>query len=130
MTDASRTRRLHPAVAFALDLVLVLVFCAIGRASHDEAVFGPGYIVTAWPFVAGLLAGTLVALAFRRPLERVAAGAIVWIAAVAGGMILRGVSGQGTALPFVIVATISLAVLLFGWRLAALAVRRAQRERA
>lgn len=36
---------------------------------------------------------------------------------VAVGMLLRAVSGQGTALPFVIVATLTLGVFLVGSRL-------------
>jgi hypothetical protein len=35
---------------------------------------------------------------------------------VAIGMLLRALTGAGTALPFVIVATITLGAFLLGWR--------------
>jgi hypothetical protein len=48
-----------------------------------------------------------------------------WLGTVALGMALRVVSGQGTAVSFVIVALIFLGLFLLGWRLLArLAARR------
>ena len=44
-------------------------------------------------------------------------GPPVWLATVFAGMALRSVVGQGTALPFVIVATTFLGAALLGWRL-------------
>jgi len=40
------------------------------------------------------------------------------------GMALRVVSGQGTAVAFIVVATVFTALLLLGWRLVARMVRR------
>lgn len=119
------TRRALPALA--LDAALVLVFAAIGRATHDGDVFGPGGLglaETAWPFLAALAAGWMVSLAWRRPSAALRSGIPIWLVTVAGGMLLRAVSGQGTALAFVIVATVTLAVLLIGWRGVAALVRR------
>ena len=45
------------------------------------------------------------------------AGVAVWLGAVAVGMLLRAVTGQTVVLPFVIVALLSLALLLVGYRL-------------
>jgi hypothetical protein len=42
------------------------------------------------------------------------------------GLLLRAVSGQGTALPFIIVATLTLALFLLGWRSVLALVRRAR----
>jgi hypothetical protein len=42
----------------------------------------------------------------------------VWAATVAGGMLLRRVADQGTALPFVVVATVVLGVAMVGPRVA------------
>lgn len=114
-------------LAFVLDAVLVVAFSALGRASHDSEVFGLGLITTAWPFVAALVVGWLVTLAWRRPASPVRTGLGVWAITVAAGMLLRALSGQGTALPFVIVATLALLLLLVGWRLVAAAVHRARR---
>ncbi|MCR2799754.1 DUF3054 domain-containing protein [Microbacterium sp. zg-Y818] len=115
--------------AFALDIVLVALFAAIGRASHDSAPFGLGLVTTAWPFLAALVVGWVVTLAWRRPAAPVRTGLGVWAVTVAGGMVLRAVTGQGTALPFIIVATLTLLLLLVGWRVVATlmqARRRAQ----
>jgi hypothetical protein len=48
---------------------------------------------------------------------------VVWISTLAGGMLLRVVSGQGTAVSFVLVAGVVLAVFLLGWRAVYKAVR-------
>lgn len=114
----SSSRR-SPALALLLDVVLVFVFAAIGRATHDGDVLGPfgsGLATTAWPFVAALLIGWLVTRAWRRPSAVVRTGLPVWAITVALGMVLRGLSGQGIAVAFVIVATLTLALLLLGWR--------------
>lgn len=116
------------ALAFGLDAVLVVVFAALGRASHDSAVFA-GLWGTAWPFLAGLVAGWLVTLGWRRPAAPVLTGLGVWIVTVVGGMLLRAASGQGTAVPFIIVAMLTLLVLLVGWRVAAVVVRRVRARR-
>jgi hypothetical protein len=105
-------------LALGADVVLVLVFAAIGRASHGEAVL-PGLFQTAWPFLAGLVLGWLISLAWRAPLAPLRTGLPVWAVTVAGGMVLRAVSGQGVLLAFVIVASIVLLVFLVGWRAAA-----------
>ena len=113
--------------AFALDALLVTVFAAIGRATHEGDPFGPGgsgLAQTAWPFLVSLLAGWLIALAWRRPAAVVRTGVPVWAVTVAGGMLLRAVSGQGTAVAFIIVATGTLLAFLVGWRAIAAGVAR------
>ena len=42
-----------------------------------------------------------------------------WLGAVALGMVLRVVSGQGTAFAFILVALAFLGLFLLGWRLLA-----------
>lgn len=110
--------------AFAADVVLVVVFAAIGRGSHDEAPFGPGLVTTAWPFVVALVAGWIVTLAWRAPTAPLRTGVPVWAITVIGGMLLRWASDQGTAPAFIIVATLTLALFLVGWRAVASLVRR------
>lgn len=102
---------------FVLDLVLVLVFVAIGRATHDEGVTAAGMVSTGWPFVVALLVGWLAAVAWRSP-QGLRTGAIVWIITVVGGLGLRvGLTEETAEVPFIIVATITMALLLLGWRL-------------
>jgi hypothetical protein len=112
-----------------LDVVFVLAFVLIGRASHDENPIG-GALVTFWPFFVALVVGWLVGVAWRRPLAVWPTGVVVWIATLVLGMLLRVVSGQGIAVSFVIVAAVFLALFLVGWRAVALGVRAARSRRA
>ncbi|WP_169797267.1 DUF3054 domain-containing protein [Janibacter limosus] len=113
------------AIAAGLDVLVVAVFTLIGRRTHAEPLDPAGWWETAWPFLAGLAIGwTVVALSSRTWPTRLWHGATVWIATVFGGMALRDMVGQGTALPFVIVATLFLGVTLVGWRLVLWALDR------
>ncbi|GAA3931338.1 DUF3054 domain-containing protein [Microbacterium soli] len=111
--------------ALLVDAVLVLVFAVVGRASHGEDPMG--FPVTAWPFLIALLVGhalaALVPMRPRRPWSP-GWGAIAWIVTVAGGMLLRVVTGDTAETPFIVVATLVLGALLLGWRFAALLIRR------
>ena len=113
--------------AGVLDAALVLLFAMIGRLSHGETL--AGLAVTYWPFLGGLTIGWLLLRACRHPLSIVWTGLGVWIAAVAGGLLLRLASGQGVQLSFAIVTTIVLGVFLLGWRAVAALVSRASRQR-
>ncbi|EWT00862.1 membrane protein [Intrasporangium oryzae NRRL B-24470] len=116
----------HPVVAFLLDVLLVLVFAAVGRASHAEANPVLGVLSTAWPFLVGLVAGWLVVRSLRKgwPTD-FGPGITVWFSTVLIGMVLRRAVGEGTAWTFVLVASVVLAVFLLGWRaLVAYAARR------
>ena len=118
-------RKVGPAAAAAIDLVVLLGFALAGRRSHDEALDLRGLADTAWPFVVGLgLGWVLVLLVLRRSPASWIAGVLVWLATLAGGMALRDMSGQGTALPFVLVATGVLAAGLIGWRVVVAAATR------
>jgi hypothetical protein len=108
-----------PWVAAVLDVCCVLVFVIIGRASHTKGESIGGIASTSWPFLAGLAAGWLAARAWRRPLALRPAGIAAWLGTVALGMVLRVVSGQGTALAFIVVALAFLGLFLLGWRLLA-----------
>jgi hypothetical protein len=103
--------------ALAFDVVAILVFVAIGRRSHDET----GNVVVqtlkvAAPFLLGLAAGWAAAQAWRRP-EALRTGAIVWVTTIVVGMVLRHwVFDRGTAVSFIIVATLFTGLFLMGWR--------------
>lgn len=117
------------AAAVTLDVVLVVAFAVIGRASHHDGVLGEGGIglaTTAWPFLAALGLGWLVSLAWRAPLAPLRSGVPIWLVTVVGGMLLRALSGQGTAVPFIVVATLTLLLMLVGWRAVAPLVRRSR----
>lgn len=116
--------------SFVFDLALVLAFVLIGRRSHDESNALVGIATTAWPFVTGLVIGWLFVIGFRWPFVTVYSGAIIWIATVVGGMLLRNVSDQGVATSFVIVALIVNAVFLIGWRALAIVLKKRSAARA
>ncbi|MCZ4077120.1 DUF3054 domain-containing protein [Rhodococcus sp. H36-A4] len=109
-----------------IDLVLVLIFCAVGRRSHDESGALAGLATTAWPFLIGAVVGWAATWAlYRNKFDAfllLPTGIIVWVSTVAIGMVLRAISGQGTAFSFVVVATTVLALFLLGWRALARAV--------
>jgi FtsH-binding integral membrane protein len=106
-------------LAIVLDCCCVLLFVIIGRASHAKGESVAGIASTVWPFLAGLAGGWLAARAWRRPFGLFPAGVGVWLGAAALGMVLRVVSGQGTAAAFIGVALAFLGLFLLGWRLVA-----------
>ncbi|WP_166873504.1 DUF3054 domain-containing protein [Salinibacterium sp. ZJ450] len=125
MTTRSRT----VALAAVLDILFVLLFVLIGRREHGSEGALLGFVTTAWPFLTGLAIGWLVTLAWRHPLGVVTPGVGIWLATVAGGMLLRLLSGQGVQFTFIAVAVLALAAFLLGWRLIAHAIRRRRTTR-
>jgi DUF3054 family protein len=111
------------------DCCCVLAFVIIGRASHARGENLAGIASTAWPFLAGLACGWVAARGWRRPAALVPAGVGAWLGTVAVGMVLRVVSGQGTAVAFVLVALAFLGLFLLGWRLACGLLRPRLRSR-
>ena len=102
--------------AFIIDLLLVLLFVAIGRNTHEDGFSLSGMTSTTWPFAVGLVAGWLVIVLTHRDATTKSSGTIIAIWTVTMGMILRVISGQGTALSFVIVALVFLSLFFVGWR--------------
>ena len=96
----------------AVDLLLVGLFAVIGRLSHYGSLTVGGWWTTAWPFLVGTLLAWVVLTMTHRPPAAVTSGLAVWLGALVGGMVLRQASGQGTATPFVVVATLALLALL------------------
>lgn len=110
--------------ALAADLALVIAFAAVGRRNHDEGLTVAGIAETAWPFLVGVGVGWLLSRGWRRPTALVPTGVTVWVSAVVVAMVLRRATSEGTAISFVVVATLVTGALLLGWR-AAVSVRRA-----
>jgi hypothetical protein len=116
-------------LAFGIDLAAALLFVVVGRGNHQADASILGLLTTWWPFAAALAIGWLATLAWKRPFGILWPGVGIWLVTVIGGMLLRTASGQGTAVPFVLVATITLAVLLIGWRAVFAVVSRRLRNR-
>jgi Protein of unknown function (DUF3054) len=110
--------------AFATDIVCVVVFCTIGRRSHAEGLTVSGITETAWPFLVGTVAGWLLSRAWRRPAALVPTGVAVWLATIVVGMLLRKLTSAGVAPSFIVVASLSTALLLLGWRAGAALLTR------
>lgn len=111
-------------VSVALDLVMVLVFVAIGRAAHAHGLAIVGLASTTWPFLAALAAGWLTLAVTRRDGMTLSSGLVVWISTVALGMAFRVIAGQGTAVAFVFVALGFLGLTMLGWRVVVLGIRQ------
>jgi Protein of unknown function (DUF3054) len=103
-------------VWLGIDVACVLVFCAMGRRSHDEGLNVAGIASTAWPFLSGTVVGWLVSRAWRRPTTVYPTGVVVWLCTVAVGMLLRKATSAGVAASFIVVASSVTALLLLGWR--------------
>lgn len=128
MNTTTATSSLPTPLVVAIDVVLVAVFCTIGRLSHAEGIFSdiPGLLNTMWPFLVAVLLANGVAILVRLRADRLPTGWVVWAITVVAGLLLRVASAQGTALPFVIVAAVTLALFLVGWRGIVAVVRQVQ----
>ncbi len=110
--------------ALAADAACVVLFTTVGRRNHDEGLTLAGIAETSWPFLVGAGVGWLLARGWRRPTAVTPTGLTVWMCTVAIGMLLRRATSEGTALSFVVVASLATAVLMLGWRGAVAALRR------
>ncbi|MBG6083380.1 DUF3054 domain-containing protein [Zhihengliuella flava] len=100
-----------------LDAVLIIIFAAIGRRTHEHGLDVLGVLGTAAPFLLALLA---LASMTRYPVtsDRLwPQGVMTWLGVVAFGLALRVIFGDTAALAFVIVTTVTLGILLLGRRL-------------
>lgn len=127
MSERTGVQPTRPAIALLVDVACVLVFCTIGRRSHAEGLTFTGIAETAWPFITGTVAGWLAARAYPgafRPSAIYPTGLVVWACTVVIGMLLRKATSAGTAPSFIVVATLTTAALLIGWRAVVAAITR------
>lgn len=109
--------------AYFIDLLVVLIFAAAGRSSHDLSGDVLGVLDTAWPFLVGLVVGWVAVLRQPRHVWWLD-GIVIAASTLVIGMLLRLATGDGTALPFVAVATGVLVGGLVGWRALEALLRR------
>lgn len=103
-------------LAAALDTATVVLFVAIGKREHDQDTAVVGLVETAAPFLIGLVVAWLVFRVWKRPTAWTT-GLLVWPVTLVIGMVLRSaVFDDGTAAPFVLVATGFLGLFFVGWR--------------
>lgn len=118
--------------ALATDVVCVIVFCTIGRRSHSEGLTVAGIAETAWPFLVGTAVGWLSpalrrgpqSRAWRHPAALVPSGVAVWLCTVVVGMAMRKLTSASVAPSFIVVASLTTALLLLGWRAGATLLTR------
>jgi hypothetical protein len=105
-------------VALLLDAAFVVLFAALGRASHAEGVTAAGVASVAWPFLVALGLGWVTAGAMGRWPVRLPGSATVWLVTVVVGLALRVATGGGFAVSFGVVTLLVLGLFLVGWRCA------------
>ena len=103
-------------VLIVTDLVVVILFVAIGRSNHHHGLQPRGMISTLWPFVLGLAVGWMQVIRRRHNGATLRSGLEIGLVTVIVGMIARVVTGQGTAIAFIVVAFVFLVGLMLVWR--------------
>ncbi|MER2135898.1 MAG: DUF3054 domain-containing protein [Arthrobacter sp.] len=111
------------------DVVLIVVFAALGRDTHAHGVDPAGVLLTASPFITAALAGWALLRLWHRPASLWPHGVILWLLTAAGGLALRALAGGGTAFSFQLVTFGVLGVFLLLPRLAASLVMRRRTRR-
>ena len=110
-------------IAVGLDVLAVLVFVTVGRASHHYGETVPGVASATWPFLLAAAAGW--ALTRRADPLAPRTGIVQAVTTVTAGMALRVAAGQGTAPSFVAVSLGFLGLCMVGGRwLARAGIRR------
>lgn len=120
--------RFWPAL-LAADVVLIVLFAALGRDTHAHGVDPAGVLLTASPFIAAALAGWALLRLWRHPASPWPHGIILWLLTAGGGLALRALAGGGTAFSFQLVTFGVLGAFLLLPRLAALLVMRRRSRR-
>ena len=99
--------------ALAFDVLCVMALVIIGTRNHDTDTGVSGILFVAAPFLIAVT-GIHVLLNVLKKTHLVA---VIWGSTVFYGMLLRNLAfNRGTALAFVIVASIFLAGTMWGWR--------------
>lgn len=99
--------------ALAFDVLCVMALVIIGTRNHDTDTGISGVLFVAAPFLIAVT-GIHILLNVLGKSNLIAA---IWGSTVLVGMLLRNlVFNRGTALAFVIVASVFLAATMWGWR--------------
>jgi hypothetical protein len=117
-----------PALAFAADAVAVIVFAAVGRASHAESDDILGLLATIAPFAVGLVASWTTPIVRAQP-SGLRAGLVALAGTAVLGLLLRFAFTDRLPLSFAVVTIVSLGVLMLGWRALSLLVAARARAR-
>jgi hypothetical protein len=125
----ARDRNLRPWVAAVADLLVLVVFVAVGRRSHHEDAGLAGFLRVWWPFVVGLAVAWLATGLHRAPLGWGRAVA-AWIVTVGVGMAVRIVAeDREFKVAFTIVTMLFVGAGMLGWRAVVRAVQARKARR-
>ena len=118
MTDVNETGKpvylIHKALAVFLDILVVVLFIAIGKKEHGTTYDLSAYIQIALPFVASFFA---VMLVIAKDLRSIKTAAIASVIAVPLAIILRVSQHQYEFRPaFLIISLIFMTLGWTGWR--------------
>ncbi|WP_315525999.1 DUF3054 domain-containing protein [Corynebacterium durum] len=103
------------------DAAAILLFALLARVAHrgDRGLTVWTWLDTAWPFLIGVAIAWLAARrVFRGSAQGMGFGGVVWVLAVVTGLGIWW--ARHATVPhwsFIIVASVTSALLLFGWRL-------------
>ena len=117
------TRSIAPLLA---DWACVAIFVVLGKENHGYEQGVTWFLTVWWPLAVGVLAGGLITRIYTDDADwpgRLLA--TIAIAVFVGGP-LRALTGRPMFSVFTVVALVMLSVLMFGWRLLAIAVRQAR----
>ncbi|RBP64694.1 DUF3054 family protein [Brevibacterium sanguinis] len=120
-------KRSHLPIALTVDLILVILFTIIGHYTHSHTFDPTGLWSTAWPFLAGLVLAWLLGAVWDRPVSPLHTGGAVWAITVLTALVIRALTGQGTAGAFIVVAASLNLLTLVGWRVVAAALTKSGR---
>ncbi|MDJ1370008.1 DUF3054 domain-containing protein [Gulosibacter molinativorax] len=100
-------------IPLVVDVILVIVFAATGRSSHDESLGPIAILGTAAPFLAALvIAWLIVRLTKLQPSAAWPPGVLIYAVTLTSGLALRILFGATAAVPFILVTAGVLAVFL------------------
>jgi len=114
---------------YAVDVVAILLFAALGRRNHDEGSTVTGLLVVAWPFVAGWTIAWFATRLDRDPRSPMAALRALAVA-IPVALLLRVATGRGIAPAFIVVAIVFLGLVLVGRRALVSAIGSRRQRRA
>ncbi|GAA1681513.1 hypothetical protein GCM10010977_33050 [Citricoccus zhacaiensis] len=115
-------------MSLILDAVLIVLFAAQGRKTHESGMDLGGILLTALPFLLAWAISTAVTRPHRTWAQIWPAGVVVWLVTVVGGLALRVAFGGTAALAFQWVTAGALAVLLLGRRAVTALILRSRRR--
>lgn len=119
------------ALFFLIDIICMALFALLARIAHQSETMPlnfSGWLSTYWPFLLGILGAWLImSLTKMVPTRLAPAGLFVWIFTVIVGLGIWALRHHTVPhWSFMMVASITSAVLLLGWRIIATKVLRRQ----